>query len=76
MNTSSTPKGSVRMMDLPQVHDTRGDLTFVEGATICPLISRGSIICTTCRLILNVAVMRIGIQSRWYSLSQEVSDEY
>ena len=31
MNITPTPKGSVRMMDLPQIHDPRGDLTFVEG---------------------------------------------
>lgn len=30
------PKGSVRMIDLPQIHDPRGDLTFVEGGNHLP----------------------------------------
>ena len=30
------PKGSVRMIDLPQIHDPRGDLTFVEGSNHLP----------------------------------------
>jgi dTDP-4-dehydrorhamnose 3,5-epimerase-like enzyme len=28
--------GSVQLIDLPQVHDPRGDLTFVEGGTHVP----------------------------------------
>ena len=28
--------GLVRMMDLPQIHDPRGDLTFVEGGKHIP----------------------------------------
>lgn len=29
-------KGSVRLIDLPQIHDPRGDLTFVEGGNHLP----------------------------------------
>jgi dTDP-4-dehydrorhamnose 3,5-epimerase-like enzyme len=36
MNNSHAPEGSVRMIDLPQVHDPRGDLTFVEGGNHLP----------------------------------------
>lgn len=32
----ATPKGSVRLIDLPQIHDPRGDLTFVEGGAHVP----------------------------------------
>lgn len=30
------PKGLVRYIDLPQIHDPRGDLTFVEGGRHLP----------------------------------------
>jgi len=30
------PKGFVRSVDLPQIHDPRGDLTFVEGGNHIP----------------------------------------
>lgn len=30
------PKGSVRLINLPQIHDPRGDLTFVEGGNHLP----------------------------------------
>ena len=36
MNKAFTAKGSVRMVDLPQVNDPRGDLTFVEGGNHIP----------------------------------------
>lgn len=32
----SKAKGSVRLIDLPQIHDPRGDLTFVEGGNHLP----------------------------------------
>ena len=31
-----TPAGNVRMISLPQIHDPRGDLTFVEGGHHIP----------------------------------------
>jgi len=31
MNDSKSPSGEVRLIDLPRVHDPRGDLTFIEG---------------------------------------------
>lgn len=34
--TSLKPSGFVRMIDLPQIHDPRGDLTFVEGGNHIP----------------------------------------
>ena len=36
MNTTLIPKGSVRMINLPQIRDPRGDLTFVEGGNHVP----------------------------------------
>lgn len=33
---SETVKGFARMLDLPQIHDTRGDLTFIEGGSHVP----------------------------------------
>ena len=36
MAKATSSKGSVRMIHLPQVHDLRGDLTFVEGGTDLP----------------------------------------
>ena len=34
--TDTKSTGSVRMMDLPQIHDPRGDLTFIEGGNHIP----------------------------------------
>ena len=34
--TDTKNTGSVRMMDLPQIHDPRGDLTFIEGGNHIP----------------------------------------
>lgn len=31
-----TPQGNARIVDLPQIHDPRGDLTFVEGGKHVP----------------------------------------
>ena len=31
MNEEFTAKGNVQIIDLPQIQDSRGDLTFVEG---------------------------------------------
>lgn len=36
MTRSSTPQGSARIIDLPQISDPRGDLTFVEGSNHVP----------------------------------------
>jgi hypothetical protein len=36
MNKAFTAKDSVRMVDLPQINDPRGDLTFVEGGNHIP----------------------------------------
>jgi hypothetical protein len=36
MTRFSAPKGSTRIIDLPQIHDPRGDLTFVEGGNHVP----------------------------------------
>lgn len=36
MTEIKSPDGSVRMIDLPQIHDPRGDLTFVEGGNHIP----------------------------------------
>jgi uncharacterized RmlC-like cupin family protein len=36
MTRISAPLGSARIIDLPQIHDPRGDLTFVEGGTHVP----------------------------------------
>jgi WxcM-like, C-terminal. len=33
---SETTKGFARMLDLPQIHDPRGDLTFIEGGEHVP----------------------------------------
>lgn len=33
---SETVKGFARMLDLPQIHDPRGDLTFIEGGSHVP----------------------------------------
>lgn len=33
---SETTKGFARMLDLPQIHDPRGDLTFIEGGAHVP----------------------------------------
>ncbi|MBB1498918.1 FdtA/QdtA family cupin domain-containing protein [Paracoccus sp. MC1862] len=33
---SETAKGFARMLDLPQIHDPRGDLTFIEGGEHVP----------------------------------------
>ena len=32
----TAPRGLVRQIDLPQIHDPRGDLTFVEGGNHIP----------------------------------------
>ena len=32
----SKVRGSVQLIDLPQIHDPRGDLTFVEGGNSIP----------------------------------------
>ena len=32
----TAPRGFVRQIDLPQIHDPRGDLTFVEGGNHIP----------------------------------------
>lgn len=36
MTNIQSPKGLVRMIDLPRIHDPRGDLTFVEGGNHIP----------------------------------------
>ena len=36
MTRNSTPQGSARIIDLPQISDPRGDLTFVEGGNHVP----------------------------------------
>ena len=36
MSHISAPQGSARIIDLPQIHDPRGDLTFVEGGNHVP----------------------------------------
>ena len=36
MNGIHGAKGNVRIIDLPQIHDPRGDLTFVEGGNHVP----------------------------------------
>ena len=36
MNEEFTAKGSVQIIDLPQIQDPRGDLTFVEGRNHIP----------------------------------------
>lgn len=36
MTRVSTPQGSARIISLPQIHDPRGDLTFVEGGNHVP----------------------------------------
>lgn len=36
MTFSAPPKGMSKIIDLPQVHDARGDLSFVEGGTHIP----------------------------------------
>lgn len=36
MNNKSQPTGTVRILELPQIHDVRGDLTFLEGGNHLP----------------------------------------
>lgn len=36
MTRISAPQGSARIINLPQIHDPRGDLTFVEGGNHVP----------------------------------------
>ena len=36
MNEELTAKGNVKIIDLPQIQDPRGDLTFVEGCNHIP----------------------------------------
>ena len=36
MNFADRPTGEVRSIDLPRVHDPRGDLTFIEGGNHIP----------------------------------------
>jgi hypothetical protein len=36
MTKTSSPRGGVRILDLPQIHDFRGDLTFLEGGIHLP----------------------------------------
>lgn len=36
MNNTHTKSGGVKSVDLPQIHDPRGDLTFVEGGNHIP----------------------------------------
>ena len=36
MNEEFTAKGNVQIIDLPQIQDSRGDLTFVEGGNHIP----------------------------------------
>lgn len=36
MTEASPPTGMVRLIELPQIHDPRGDLTFVEGKNHVP----------------------------------------
>ena len=36
MNEEFTAKGNVQIIDLPQIQDPRGDLTFVEGGNHIP----------------------------------------
>ena len=38
MTRISAPQGSARIIDLPQIHDLRGDLTFVEGGNHVPFV--------------------------------------
>ena len=36
MNKTSSPRSSVRLLDLPKIRDSRGDLTFLEGGNHLP----------------------------------------
>ncbi|MEM6889473.1 MAG: FdtA/QdtA family cupin domain-containing protein [Pseudomonadota bacterium] len=36
MTRNPAPQGDARIIDLPQIHDPRGDLTFVEGGNHVP----------------------------------------
>ena len=36
MNLLSSSKSRVRILDVPQIHDPRGDLTFIEGGNHLP----------------------------------------
>ena len=36
MNAKSASKGSAHILELPQIHDPRGDLTFLEGRNHLP----------------------------------------
>lgn len=70
-----SPDGFVRVIELPQIHDPRGDLTFVEGGSHIPFdIARvGSTTFTTCRWMPNAAAMPTRNWSRSSSPFQAVS---